>query len=276
MPDAAISRMPTGISSLDPVFDGGVPAGSMILLLGDAGAGSYEFVYSSLSNILKQKREGTAAPPIVFPEEINYITFTRLQDDVRKEIAQSFNPDFTGDIASQVRFSDLSESYFDLSVVPHNWYSSTDIVTRLHQRSGHEHLLAQLSKILDAAQPGSLFVFDSITDIATRCSAADHWQTMAGFLRGLQRASKRWGSTSYLLLTRGILDTAKENEISDIADAVMHFRWEETKGERRQRVMYFDKFRGMMTHFEEKDIVRFKVRISSDRGFDVESIRVVI
>lgn len=276
MPDAATLRMPTGITSLDPVFEGGVPPGSMVLLLGDAGAGSYEFVYSSLANILKQKREGAMTQSIVFPEEINYITFTRLKDDVRNEIAQSFNPDFVEIISSQMQFSDLSESYFDLSVVPHNWYSSTDIVTRLQQRSGHEHLLAHLSRILDSAKPGSLFVFDSITDIATRCSAADHWQTMAGFLRGLQRVSKRWGSTSYLILTRGILDTARENELSDIADAVINFRWEETKGERRQRVMYFDKFRGVMTHFEEKDIVRFKIRISSDRGFDVESIRVVI
>lgn len=269
-------RMPTGISSLDPLLEGGVPPGSMVLLLADSGAGSYEFVYSSIANLLKQKSEGAKSPSIVFPEAINYVTFTRLSDDVKTEIAQSFHPDLVAPLQSGIQFADLSESYFDSSVVPHNWYSNTDIVTRLQQRAGHENLLAHLSKILDTTQPGGLFVFDSITDIATRCSAADHWQTMAGFLRGLQRASKRWGSTSYLLLTRGILDTRKENELCDIADAVLNFRWEETKGERRQRVMYFDKFRGVMTHFEEKDIVRFKVRISSDRGFDVESIRVVI
>ena len=45
-------KMPTGIKSLDPILGGGVPAGSVILLLGDLGAGNYEFVvlYSQKEN----------------------------------------------------------------------------------------------------------------------------------------------------------------------------------------------------------------------------------
>ncbi|MDD1718756.1 MAG: DNA repair protein RadA, partial [Methanoregulaceae archaeon] len=35
MPESAQQRMSTGISSLDPILDGGVPPGSVILLLGD-------------------------------------------------------------------------------------------------------------------------------------------------------------------------------------------------------------------------------------------------
>ena len=38
-------KMPTGIESLDPILDGGVPRGSVILLTGDLGAGNNEFVY---------------------------------------------------------------------------------------------------------------------------------------------------------------------------------------------------------------------------------------
>ena len=268
--------MPTGISSLDPVLEGGVPPGSMILLLGDAGAGSQEFVYSSMANLVGLKKAEAGNPSARLPKEIQYITFTRMKDDVMNEITRSFHPDFMAELASRIRFVDLSESYFDASVVPHDWYSSTDIVSRLHQRSERESLLARLSNILGESAEGNLLVFDSITDIATHYAASNHWQNFAGFLRGVQRVSKRWQSTSYLLLTRGILNPAQENELGDIADAVLNFRWEETKGERRQRVMSFEKFRGIMTHFEEKDIVKFKVRISSERGFDVESIRVVI
>ena len=52
-------RMPTGISSLDPVLDGGIPPGSVVLLEGEIGAGSQEFVYTSLIylSMLKQRQE---------------------------------------------------------------------------------------------------------------------------------------------------------------------------------------------------------------------------
>ena len=49
--------MPTGIPSLDPILDGGVPPGSVILLLGDLGAGNYEFTYSSVVNTLRLMKE---------------------------------------------------------------------------------------------------------------------------------------------------------------------------------------------------------------------------
>ena len=49
-------KMPTGIESLDPILDGGVPQGSVILLIGDLGAGNYEFIYSSLVNILNIRK----------------------------------------------------------------------------------------------------------------------------------------------------------------------------------------------------------------------------
>ena len=95
-------------------------------------------------------------------------------------------------------------------------------------------------------------------------------------MRGLQRVSKQRGLTCYLLLTQGILNSAQEKEISDIADAVILFKWEESTGSRRQRVMYFEKFRGVMSHLEEHDLVKFAVRISTTSGFEVSNIRMII
>ena len=40
--------------------------------------------------------------------------------------------------------------------------------------------------------------------------------------------------------------------------------------------MYFEKFRGVMPHLEEQDLVKFAVRISTTSGFDVSNIRVII
>jgi hypothetical protein len=102
------------------------------------------------------------------------------------------------------------------------------------------------------------------------------WHAFIAFLRGLQRAAKRWNSTIYLLLTSGILDRSQELEIADCVDATLLFRWEETGAQRRQRVMYFEKFRGVMPRLEEKDLVKFAVKISAGSGFEVRNIRVVV
>jgi KaiC/GvpD/RAD55 family RecA-like ATPase len=271
----ASKRMPTGISSLDPILDGGVPPGSVILFLGDLGAGSNEFVYSSMVNLLDSKKSG-ALQDKPAPKEIRYITFTRLKDDVKQEIVNSLHVDNVSELADSIRFDDLSELYFDSSVVPDEWYSHSDILTRMQKRSGHENVLVQLSNLINTVQPQSLIVMDSVTDIATQSNTPNSWSNLSGFLRGLQRISKQRGLTCYLLLTQGILDSAKEKELSDIADAVMLFKWEESTGSRRQRVMYFEKFRGVMPHLEERDLVKFAVRISTTSGFEVSNIRVVI
>jgi KaiC/GvpD/RAD55 family RecA-like ATPase len=275
MQEAVKQRMSTGISSLDPILDGGVPPGSVILLLGDLGAGNYEFVYSSIVNSLDPGKTGSQKGATA-PEEICYVTFTRVKEDIKNEILQSFNIDNLGRLADTIRFEDLSENYFDNSVVPDAWYSHSDVFTRLQKRAEHENILVRLSSVIDAVKRGSLVVFDSVTDLATQSSHPDAWNNLAGFLRGLQRVSKTRGLTSYLLLTSGILDSSRERELADIADAVLLFRWEETQGARRQRVMYFEKFRGVMPHLEERDLVKFAVRISETNGFEVSNIRVII
>ncbi len=275
MVQQAVQRMPTGISSLDPILEGGIPPGSVILLLGDIGAGNYEFVYSSIVNILSLAPPPADAAAQV-PTQLRYITFTRMSDDVKQEIAKSFPTQDIDRLKERIRFDDLSELYFDNSVVPDDWYSHGDIITRLQKRTDHAGILAQLATALNAAEPNSLIIIDSVTDIATQCHSSHLWQNLTGLLRGLQRISKQRNLTVYLLLTRGILKEEEERELADITDAVMLFRWEESSGARRQRVMYFEKFRGVMPHLEERDLVKFAVRISMSGGFEVSNIRVVI
>lgn len=275
MQQSTQARMPTGISSLDPILDGGVPTGSVLLLLGDLGAGNYEFTFSSMVNDLVMMKEG-APRDVTPPQEIRYITFTRIKDDVKQEIARSLNVDNLAELIEGIRFDDLSELYFDKSVVPDDWYSHGDIITRLQKRTGTESILVHLASVINSTRPDSIVVFDSITDIATQTQIPNLWQNLTGFLRGLQRIAKQRNITCYLLLSRGILEASQENELAEIADAVLLFRWEETTGARRQRVMYFEKFRGVMPHLEERDLVKFAVRISATGGFEVSNIRVVI
>jgi KaiC/GvpD/RAD55 family RecA-like ATPase len=275
MQDSKKPKMPTGISSLDPILDGGVPPGSLILLLGDLGAGNYEFVFSSVVNNLGLMK-GNQTGQVVPPQEIRYITFTRLKEDIRQEIVSSLHVDGLEALVDSIQFDDLSELYFDRSVVPDDWYSHSDIFTRLQKRSGHDTILVQLANVINATKPGGMVVLDSVTDIAAQSKAPAAWQNLTGFLRGLQRISKQRGITTYLLLSQGILESSQEKELEEISDAVLLFKWEETTGARRQRVMYFEKFRGVMPHLEERDLVKFAVRISTTSGFEVSNIRVVI
>ncbi len=268
-------RMPTGIGSLDPILGGGVPPGSVLLLSGDLGAGNYEFVYSSLINTLDD-RKGSLPEGILLPTEVRYVSFTRSDEDVKQEILRSLNIEGLHHRVDMIRFDDLSDHYFDDSIVPDAWYSSGDIKTRIQKRSGHESIFVRLSRIIETAGQDSLVVLDSLTEIAAQCNTPALWANLTGLLRGVQRVAKQRNITFYLLLTRGILDSSRETELADIADAVILFRWETSSGARRQRVMYFEKFRGVMPHLEEHDLVKFAVRISTTNGFEVSNIRVVI
>lgn len=272
--DLSTKKMPTGISSLDPMMEGGIPPGSVILLLSEIGAGSYEFIYSSILSIASKKNNKAVPDTLLLPSSIRYVTFTKMSDDVKREMKLSFYDDLLEGLDS-IQFEDLSQLYFDASVVPIDWYSKGDIVTRLQSRNNRD-ILSQLSQIFTTGATNNLFVLDSLTDLATQYTGTSRWGDLMAFMRGLQRIAKQLNSTIYLPLARGILDVKNEREIADIADAVILFNWEESSAARRQRVMYFEKFRGLMPHLEEKDLVKFSVRISSAIGFEVSNIRVII
>ncbi|MDD4128058.1 MAG: ATPase domain-containing protein [Methanomicrobium sp.] len=276
MKDNIVKRIPTGIASLDPVLNGGVPPGSVILLTGEPGAGNREFVYSSVIFLSKLKEKGEEKQGVLLPEEIIYTTFTRLPSSIIEEMELSFKGDITSGAKEKIKFLDLSDIYFESSVVPTGWYSNTSIIERFQKKPISGGIVSKLAEKLEESSKNSLIVLDSITDIATENTGAVEWKQLIGFLRGIQRVSKTWGSVIYVILSEGILSDSRLVEIADCCDAMMTFRWEESSGRKRQRIMYFEKFRGVMPHLEENDLVKFAARITPESGFEVSNIRVVI
>ena len=67
IPEPDTRKMPTGIVSLDPVMEGGIPPGSVILLLADIGAGSAEFIYSSVLSLSRTRENGKSFQRPRFP-----------------------------------------------------------------------------------------------------------------------------------------------------------------------------------------------------------------
>ena len=276
MNDNLKQRMPTGILSLDPVLDGGVPPGSVVLLVGEQGAGNREFVQSSLMNLSKMKAAGQNGENRILPEQMIYISFTRLTSSLIEEIRISYMEDLAGGIENNISFIDLSSFYFERSVVPRGWYSQSSLLSGMDRTKTSDSLIAELTNSLRKVKNKSLIVIDSLTDLNTTLTGPEDWKQLIGFLKGLQRVAKTWRSTIYILASEGIFEHNRLMEIADCCDAIIDFRWEETTGRKRQRIMYFVKFRGAMPHLEENDLVKFASKITPETGFEVSNIRVVI
>ncbi len=52
-----LGKIPTGIKTFDININGGFPAGSVVLLLEDIGAGAREFIYTSIFNLNQMRSD---------------------------------------------------------------------------------------------------------------------------------------------------------------------------------------------------------------------------
>jgi KaiC/GvpD/RAD55 family RecA-like ATPase len=271
--------IPTGIPSLDPLLFGGLPPGSFVLLIGESGAGCEEFAYTSITNLshLKTRSDPKLTTGITLPQRILYITITRRKEDIIQDISRGFARDMRAEL-QKVHFTDLSDIYFNKSLVPIHWYSKNNDATEQTETKNQvsDNILTALSNRLDQTPHQSLIVLNTLTELATQFPAKTTWPEFTAYLRGLQRALKMWGSCMYLILTHGILNSWQECELGDISDAVIHFQWEVTPTAKRQRVLFIDKFRGVLPQLEEKELMKFTVKITPSHGFEVSNIRAII
>lgn len=265
-----LKKNPTGIDSLDPVLQGGFPSGSLVLLLGEIGAGEFEFAISSIARLLNRPKAGN-----LFPGKVCYVSLTRGKDDVMKEVAFSF-PEFYNMIRDRLEFKDFSEAFFARSFIPINWRSSSQTelsFDSLKWDKEEENLVVALIDYLDKNAKGNIVIIDSLTVLAQHCLERMEWKDMILFLRGLQKASKKWDGLVYTMLSEGIFERNKQIEIQDCMDGVIVFEWDKQGISQRQRIMYMKKFRGLLPALDQDNIVNFETQISSQKGFEVSNIK---
>ncbi|HLB72050.1 MAG: hypothetical protein OIN88_09630 [Candidatus Methanoperedens sp.] len=273
-----LTKIPTGIESLDPILKGGFPSGSLVLLLGEIGSGDSEFVLTSCARLLKGFEVKDSE--LIMPGKVIYISFTRSRDDFMKEIALSF-PDYYEIMQNNIQqsrfeFKDFSDAYFAMSFIPETWRSTSNTELSFESLKWSEekrNLVDTLISYLDKNANGSLVIIDSLTALAQHSLEHMEWKDLILFLRGLQRASKKWDGLVYAVLSQGIFDKSKEEEISECTDGVVVFSWDKLGSSERKRLMYLKKFRGVMPGLDQDNIVNFEIQISSQKGFEISNIK---
>ncbi len=265
--------IPTGVADFDSIIKGGFPAGSVVLLVGDIGAGQMEFALTSAAKLamVKENPESVAfmlgaGKDSRLPEKICYITFSRSRDEVLAELQSAFNGDFYDAFERLVKFKDFSSAYFRKTMVPRSWAGEASSI--FASGGSSDNILEELVNYLDENAPGSMIVIDSLTDLVV--SANIEITDLIAVLRGMQRVAKKWGGVVYLVLTNNVLDEKKQRMIMDSVDGSLVFEWSRyANSSRRQRYIYVEKFISLMPHLDKERIARFATVVTAQSGLVV-------
>lgn len=282
MINITLNRIPTAIPTLDTIIRGGFPSGSLVLLIGDVGAGNTEFAYTCavMQSIIKKNPDKLKAlkeqlnillqkdESLKFPGRICYISFLHSKEDIMAELGHTFPPEFTSALSENMFFSDLSPNSFFPGGNKEEWIS----INTLKSADEGREIMKQFVSILDACAPGNLVIIDSLTSLFHACNRHMSWNDRISFLEELQRKSKKWDGLVFMLLGKGIFESMKEEDIMDVADGALVFEWFE-EGFNRQQAMYMKKFRGVMPHIARDFITRFDTMVTNTEGFVVTNVK---
>ena len=275
-----MKRIPFGIRRLDSTVDGGAPAGSLVLLSGEAGSGAREFLYTSAAmNALASADPelfdlyyGGVMETAEMPPEVHYITFTAERARLRREIKHVLNDEIVDGMADSVQFHDLSPEYFRVSPVPREWYSArTASIGGLGAADDRASVPEALGDVLTQHADDSLVIIDSLTDLISTAGEELSWSDIPQLLKGMSRAAYEWGGLILVLLNHETLSPERHGQLIDASDGTFMFEWE-TGGSTRARTLIVRQFRGVLSQIEDEDIVRFETEIG-DAGLDISDVR---
>jgi len=273
--EGAPPRVPTGVPDFD-YLTGGIPAGSLVLLAGEAGAGHQEFALTSSVHLMLHYDDpelhrfylGSARGPFVYPAGVAYVSMSRSREQVLDELRSSFAGTYPEVFVRHLSFYDLSPTYFRDTVVPSSWASLPGPLLSGGKGNGSvtgDGPLRALAEALDSSGPNNLVVVDSLTDLLVRQGIeANDVLTM---LKGLRRRAKSWGGVVYLLLSQGVAPPAVEHAIADSVDGVLEFRWTTSANySHRQRSMLIPKFMPVLSRIPAEYHGRFVIRVNASNG----------
>ena len=276
-----MDRIPFGINRLDSTIKGGAPAGSVVLLSGEAGAGAREFMYTTaVMNGLAQTEHdlfdlhyGDLPADATLPDEVHYISFTNDRQEIEATICTSLDDEIATAGLEAVSFESLAKQYFHISPVPRNWYAreSTDIQSLAGRHDDREGLLSALGERLSNRSPGNLVILDSLSDLVGAMGDDISWSDITYLINGLEKASHKWGGLILVHVNHEAITDVQHGQLIQNCDGTLQFQWE-TGGSTRARTMVVKKFRGVLSKIEDENIVKFETDLG-DAGFDISDVR---
>ncbi len=168
-----LGKIPTGIKTFDVNINGGFPAGSVVLLLEDIGAGAREFIYTSIFNLnlirsdaeksdsMKKKHvpEDSMISNSMLPNKICYITVSKSKEDILNENAYAFHTDFYNVFKNDLVFKELSDVYFRHSIVQNIWISDEKQAMEFDE-SLDKNILEEISEFLTTHAKNNIVILD--------------------------------------------------------------------------------------------------------------------
>lgn len=273
-PVPLLPRIPTGVPDFD-YLTGGLPAGSVVLLLGEAGAGHQEFALTSAVHLMLYYDEptlhqfylGSAKGPFVYPEGVAVVSVSRSREQVLTEVRESFHGFYPDVLMRHLVFHDLSPSYFRDTVVPSAWSSLPGALLggAPAAASSPDGPVRALADALDSCGAHNVVIVDSLTDLLVRDGIDP--KDLLTLLKGLRRRAKEWNGLVYLLLSEGVAPAATEQAVIDSVDGVLHFRWAASPNHsHRARAMLIEKFMPVLSRLPAEHHGTFVIRINSENG----------
>jgi KaiC/GvpD/RAD55 family RecA-like ATPase len=285
-----LSKIPTGIKTFDVNINEGFPAGSVILLLEDVGAGGREFLYTSIYNInnLKKNQNGPERmksdhknfsdnemnKSLMLPNNICYVSISKSRDDILTENAYAFQKGYYEAVKDGVVFKELSDIYFRHSIAQNLWSEKKGILG--FDCVSDKNILEELSEFMNGNAQGNIVIIDSLTDLLVNQIDYLNRTDFIMFLKGMVNISKTWNCLIYLILSANILEKQMQEIINDVVDGVLVFEWFDKGSVKMRRNLYISKFRGLIPQLEQNKIAKFETKITYDGGFEVSNVRKII
>jgi len=277
-----MDRIPFGVRQLDTTLGGGAPTGSVVLVAGEGGAGSREFLQTStLLNALAETDEelhdlyyGDLAANADPPGEVHFISFTAGEERFAREVETTMEADIADAGMEAVRYHDLSEQYFHQSPVPRDWYAdATADIRDLRARQERDDILGELGSRLSEHAPGNLVVIDSISDLVSTAGRDQNldWTDVAFLVKGLQKGADRWNGVILVHVNQETVSPTEYGQLVDGVDGTLEFQWA-SGGSTRARTLVVKQFRGVLSAIDSENIVQFETEVG-DGGFDISDVR---